>query len=269
MKILFAFLSIWSISLVTFAQNQYNIIPVPQKLEVQTGVFIVNDKTIIVGNSAWTDVAELLNTQLNTVNGWNKKVVVGSTKLVKGSIQFIQDESIGDEGYKLDVSSKQVVIAAKTAKGAFYGVQTLLQLLPTDVFKEGKVEGVRWSIPCCKIEDAPRYSYRGLHLDVGRHFSPVSFIKKYIDLIALHKFNTFHWHLTEDQGWRIEIKKYPKLTEIGSIRKQTLVGKYGSGKYDGKEYGGFYTQEQIKEVVAYASERFINVIPEIELPKRK
>ncbi len=266
MKRLFAFLSIWAISLVTFAQNQYNIIPVPQKLEVQTGVFTVNDKTIIVGNSAWTDVAELLNTQLNTVNGWNKKVVVGSTKLVKGSIQFIQDETIGDEGYKLDVSSKQVVIAAKTAKGAFYGVQTLLQLLPTDVFKEGKVEGIKWSIPCCKIEDAPRYSYRGLHLDVGRHFSPVSFIKKYIDLIALHKFNTFHWHLTEDQGWRIEIKKYPKLTEIGSIRKQTLVGKYGSGKYDGKEYGGFYTQEEVKEVIAYAKKKYVTIIPEIEMP---
>lgn len=264
-KLIFIF-SVWTISFGIFAQNQYNIIPVPQKLEAQTGVFTVNDKTVIVGNAAWNDVAELLNTQLNTVNGWNKKVVAGSTKLVKGAIQFVKDESIADEGYKLDVSPKQVIISAKTGKGAFYGVQTLLQLLPTDVFKDGKVEGVKWSIPCCKIEDAPRYSYRGLHLDVGRHFSPVSFVKKYIDLIALHKFNTFHWHLTEDQGWRIEIKKYPKLTEIGSVRKETLVGKYGSGKYDGKPYGGFYTQDEIKEVVAYAKKKYVTIVPEIEMP---
>ncbi|MCU0467099.1 MAG: beta-N-acetylhexosaminidase [Arcicella sp.] len=266
MKRLFLIFSILSISFGVIAQNEYNIIPIPQKLEAQIGSFTVNDKTTIVGNPAWIDVAELLNTQLNTVNGWNKKVVVGSKKIVKGSIQFMQDETIADEGYKLDVSPKQVLISAKTAKGAFYGVQTLLQLLPTDVFKEGKVEGIKWTIPCCKIEDAPRYSYRGLHLDVGRHFSPVPFIKKYIDLIALHKFNTFHWHLTEDQGWRIEIKKYPKLTEIGSIRKETLVGKYGSGKYDGKPYGDFYTQEEVKEVIAYATKKFVTIVPEIEMP---
>jgi len=250
----------------TFSQNEYNIIPIPRKLEAQSGVFTVNEKTIIVGNSNWQQVAELLNTQLNNVGGWRKKIVINSSKKVSNSIQFIQDESIVEEGYKLEVSPKQVIISSKTAKGAFYGVQSLLQLLPTEVFKDAKSEGIKWTIPCCKIEDAPRYSYRGLHLDVGRHFSPVSFIKKYIDLLALHKFNTFHWHLTEDQGWRIEIKKYPKLTEIGSKRKETLVGKYGSEKYDGKEYGGFYTQEEVKEVVAYAQSKFITIVPEIEMP---
>lgn len=266
MKKLIIILSLCTTSLVTFAQNQYNIIPIPQKMEAQAGVFTVNDKTVIVGNTAWLEVAELLNNQLNIAGGWNKQIVKNSKGLVKGSIQFVQNESIAEEGYKLEVSPKRVLITAKTGKGAFYGVQTLLQLLPTEVFKDAKSEDVKWTIPCCKIEDAPRYSYRGLHLDVGRHFSPVSFVKKYIDLIALHKFNTFHWHLTEDQGWRIEIKKYPKLTEIGSKRKETLVGKYGSGKYDGKEYGGFYTQAEVKEVIAYAKSKFVTIIPEIEMP---
>jgi hexosaminidase len=250
----------------TFAQNQYNIIPMPQKLETQTGVFVVNDKTVIVENVGWTAVAQLLNEQLNAVGGWDKKVMPYSKKLIKGSIQFVQNDNIPEEGYKLQVSPSQVIITAKTDKGAFYGVQTLLQLLPKEVFGETKSMGVKWIIPCCTIEDAPRYSYRGLHLDVGRHFSSVSFVKKYIDLIALHKFNTFHWHLTEDQGWRIEIKRYPLLTQVGSKRKQTLVGHYGSNKYDGKEYGGFYTQAEIKEVIAYAKSKFVTIVPEIEMP---
>ena len=267
MKKLIIIISLCTTTFVTFAQNQYNIIPIPQKMEVQTGVFTVNNKTVIVRNTAWIEVAELLNNQLNITGGWNKQVVKNSKNLVKESIQFAQDESITEEGYKLEVSPKQVLITAKTAKGAFYGVQTLLQLLPTEVFKNTKSEGVKWTIPCCKIEDAPRYSYRGLHLDVARHFSPVSFIKKYIDLLALHKFNTFHWHLTDDQGWRIEIKKYPKLTEISSKRKETLIGRNRkTPKYDGKEYGGIYTQEEIKDIVAYAQKKFITIIPEIEMP---
>ncbi len=266
MKKLIITLPLLAISVLTFAQNQYNIIPYPQKLEAQTGVFTVNEKTVVVDNTAFADVSNLLNTQLNTAGGWNKKVTTPSKKLVKNAIQFVQDESIADEGYRLEVSPKQVVITAKTGKGAFYGFQTLLQLLPTHVFKATNTEGITWTIPCCKIEDAPRYSYRGLMLDVGRHFSPVSFIKKYIDLVALHKFNTFHWHLTDDQGWRIEIKKYPKLTEVGSKRKETLVGHFGTNKYDGKEYGGFYTQDEIKEVVAYAKTKYVTIVPEIEMP---
>src|SRR5699024_4171027 len=127
-------------------------------------------------------------------------------------------------------------------------------------------QNTKWTIPVVEITDYPRFEYRGLHLDVGRHFFGVDFIKNYIDLLAMHKMNRFHWHLTEDQGWRIEIKQYPKLTEVGAWRDSTLVGHYGSGKYDDKRYGGFYTQDEIREVVAYAQKKYVTIIPEIELP---
>jgi hexosaminidase len=170
--------------------------------------------------------------------------------------------------YKLKIDQKRIEIQANTATGLFYGVQTIRQLLPPQIESKEKIFNITWTVPCLEIKDEPRFSYRGLHLDVGRHFFPVSFIKKYIDLIALHKMNTFHWHLTEDQGWRIEIKKYPKLTEIGGFRSETLIGHGGRPpfKFDGKRYGGFYTQDEIREVVAYAKARFVTIIPEIELP---
>src|SRR5688572_16605846 len=172
------------------------------------------------------------------------------------------DPSIeGDEAYVLDVTPERAEIRARTDRGLYYGRQTLRQLSAS-----GRV-------PCVRIEDAPRFPYRGLHLDVGRHMFPVESIKKYIDLMARHKFNRFHWHLTEDQGWRIEIKKYPKLQEVAAYRNQTVIGKASTknrptdpGRYDKTRYGGFYTQEEVKEVVAYAAERYITVIPEIELP---
>ena len=161
------------------------------------------------------------------------------------------------EGYEMEVFGSGITINSKTAKGVFYGVQTLLQLLPPEVYGNQKTLGAKdLRVPKIIIRDEPRYAYRGMHLDVGRHLFPVEFIKKYIDLIAMHKMNVFHWHLTEDQGWRIEIKKYPKLTEIGAWRETE----------DGGKYGGFYTQDQIKEVVAYAKSRYVDVIPEIELP---
>ena len=154
------------------------------------------------------------------------------------------------------------LITSKNSKGAFYAVQSLLQLMPI------KSNGLAIAIPCLELQDEPQFKYRGMHLDVGRHFFSVDFIKKYIDLIARLKMNTFHWHLTEDQGWRIEIKKYPKLQEIAAFRNETLVGHYNDQphQFDGKKYGGFYTQEQIKEVVAYANTRQVTIIPEIEMP---
>jgi len=159
-----------------------------------------------------------------------------------------------DEAYELSVYADSIIIAGKSDAGIFYGIQSLAQMLPVDWDKET-------SIPICEIKDYPRFPYRGMHLDVCRHFYSVDFVKKYIDLMARYKLNTFHWHLTEDQGWRIEIKKYPKLTEIGAWRMQLDTA---SG--DSIRYGGFYTQEQIKEVVAYAAKRYITIIPEIELP---
>ncbi len=165
----------------------------------------------------------------------------------------------GDESYALEISPERVDLRARNVRGLFYGVQTLRQL-------RGASSGGR--IPAAKIEDAPRFRHRGLHLDVGRHFFPVEFIKKYIDVMSVFKLNTFHWHLTEDQGWRLEIKKYPKLTEVGAWRKETIVGhaRKGPKGCDGTPHGGFYTQAEAREIVAYAGARAITVIPEIEMP---
>lgn len=163
-----------------------------------------------------------------------------------------------DESYVLDVAPDRIMLRAREERGLFYGGQTLRQLSAASP----------QAIPAVHIEDSPRFPYRGLHLDVGRHFFPVEFIKRYIDLLARFKLNTFHWHLTEDQGWRLEIKRYPKLTEIGAWRKETIVGhaRRGLHSYDGTPYGGFYTQEQAREIVAYARDRRVTVIPEIEMP---
>jgi hexosaminidase len=172
------------------------------------------------------------------------------------SVQYDQSLSVNEEGYFLSVSKEGVDIKAKTAQGIFYGLQTLLQLLPAEVESAVLVKNVAWSIPAVEVLDEPRFSWRGMHLDVCRHFVPVEKIKKHLDMMAMFKLNTFHWHLTEDQAWRIEIKKYPKLIEQGSRR---IEG-------EGFEYDGHYTQEEVKEIVAYAAERFITVVPEIELP---
>ena len=163
-----------------------------------------------------------------------------------------------------------VTITSATPAGAFYATQTIRQLLPPAIFREATVSGVSWTMPAVAIVDRPRFSWRGMHLDVSRHFMPKEFVKKYIDLLALHKMNSFHWHLTDDQGWRIEIKKYPRLTEVGAWREQTLVGHVGGDSstwvYDKKPHGGFYTQDDVREIVAYARERFVRIVPEIEMP---
>jgi len=168
------------------------------------------------------------------------------------------DTLLPAEWYSLQVASDHIALTATDEEGLFRGSRTLIQLL-----EQGKSTG---SIPCHTITDQPRFAWRGMHLDVVRHFFPVPFVKKYIDLVARYKMNSFHWHLTDDQGWRIEIKKYPKLTEVGGWRKGSQVGPYGRREYDSIPYGGFYTQEQIREVVAYAKARHINVVPEIEMP---
>ena len=166
------------------------------------------------------------------------------------------DAKLAPEEYVLDTRKGKVVITGGSEAGVYWGKQTLAQIL---VQCEGKIPGVR-------IQDKPAFPYRGAHLDCCRHFFTVDEVKDFIDLISLHKINVFHWHLTEDQGWRAEIKQYPKLTEIGSVRAETLVGHYGSNKYDGTPYGGFYTQDEMRDVVAYAAERCVTVIPEIEMP---
>ncbi|MCY7351357.1 MAG: beta-N-acetylhexosaminidase [Cytophagaceae bacterium] len=267
-----------------FAQSQYPIIPLPTKLTPKEGQFQFTKNTRLIlplADKGLMPVVDFFAAQLRTASGLPLEYFsANSTAIPKGThVFFIEAPAgkVGPEGYRLTIEPDRIGIVAATPKGYFYGVQTLLQLLPAEAFSPQlvkKADGAapRWTAPCVQIEDEPRFGYRGLHLDVGRHFFPVPFIKKYIDLIALHKLNTFHWHLTEDQGWRIEIKKYPKLTEIGSKRKETIIGhasrnnKAYTGKYDGQEYGGFYTQDEIKDVVRYAQSRFVTIIPEIELP---
>ena len=221
--------------------------------------FILNDSTGIQYDDAFKISAEFLKTYIE--EGGNLRLQENKT------IYFIKDDSLTNEGYILEVLPKNIKIKAKTDQGAFYAAQSLRQLLPPE-FENGTFQDEEVIIPCTTIKDEPEFTYRGMHLDVGRHMFSVDFIKKYIDALAMLKMNTFHWHLTEDQGWRIEIKKYPKLQEIAAFRNETLVGHYSDQphKFDGKTYGGFYTQEEVKDVVAYAKSRFVTVIPEIELP---
>jgi hexosaminidase len=257
----------------TMESSSLSIVPQPAMLSLSDGVFLLSNRTQIIvpnGDEGFRRVATLLADRLKIDGSKVPIIELNASKSMYNVVYFmkIDKNDVGTEGYKLSVSQQQINISAATEQGAFYALQTLFQLLPSDIFSAKTVKKINWKVPCLDIEDSPRYSYRGLHLDVARHFFPVSFVKKYIDLLAMHKMNTFHWHLTDDQGWRIEIKKYPKLTEIGGFRRETLIGHYSTNpqKFDGQRYGGFYTQAEIKEVVAYANERFVTIIPEIEMP---
>ncbi len=242
-----------------FSYNEgVNIIPSPVELSVGEGNFTLNSNTTIAALSpdAASAVA-LLSQKIKGSTGYDLEVV--DTPQAENSIAISVDSSLGleAEGYTLSSSPSGVKIVGVDAAGAFYGVQSLLQLLPAEVESSEVVDYIAWQIPSVEIRDYPRFEYRGLMLDVSRHFFDVDFIKKQLDVLAMYKINNFHWHLTEDQGWRIEIKKYPKLVEFGAVRTEG----------DGSTYGPyFYTQEQIKDVVAYAAQRHINVVPEIELP---
>jgi len=252
-------------------QGATDIIPAPSKLIRKKGNFLLNKNVQIAlpnKNNDWKLVAKYLNDKIDNYLPRGLEFTTLQTRK-KEVIRIIQsDEITHKEGYQLKVTADEIQLKAKTAEGAFRGVQTLLQLMPLEVFSNEKSDKLHFKIPQVEIEDSPRFSYRGMHLDVSRNFFSVDEVKRYIDLMAMHKYNTFHWHLTDDQGWRIEIKQYPKLTEVGGFRKETLIGHYNDQphQFDGKKYGGFYTQTQIKEVIKYASERFITVLPEIELP---
>ncbi len=260
-------------SVTSVEDTPLSILPQPASISQSDGVFVINNRTQIIlpnGDEGFKRVAQLLNERLK-IDGTKLSIVdINNSKSTNNVLFFIKTDKneLGTDGYKLTVTPQQINISAATEQGAFYAIQTLFQLLPSDIFSVKPIRKTTWKLPCVMIEDNPRYAYRGLHLDVARHFFPVSFVKKYIDLLAMHKMNTFHWHLTDDQGWRIEIKKYPKLTEIGGFRLQTLIGHAGNlpEKFDGQRYGGYYTQADIKEVIAYANARFVTIIPEIEMP---
>lgn len=248
----------------TELENKYAVIPLPQSLVPQPGQFVINEATTVFAEgeskSVQAVVQQLIKT-LKAATGLSLKQVLSESN---NQIVFRLDTTIkAPEGYQLVISPQQVKVQAATPQGMFYAVQSLRQLLSHDV-----QSGSTWFFPGVAIKDEPRFSYRGMHLDVARHFFPVETVKQLIDQLAYHKMNTFHWHLTDDQGWRIEIKKYPKLTEIGAFRNGTLIGYYNDQpqQFDGQRYGGFYTQEEIKEVIRYAAERFVQIIPEIELP---
>jgi hexosaminidase len=242
--------------------SEINIIPKPSKLERGEGHFALNRKTkIVVSDSDGRQIATILNAAL--LQNYGFKLAITTNDQKSNCINLVPevlngDLSINPEGYALSIDRNAIRISGRAA-GMFFALKSLFQLMP-----DGPKEIL---LPAVRIDDYPRFRYRGMHLDVGRHFMPVEFVKKYIDQMSQYKFNYFHWHLTEDQGWRIEIKKYPRLTEIGSKRPETQLGAYTTTfRGDGIPHSGYYTQKEIKDVVAYAKARYITVIPEIEMP---
>ena len=246
-------------------EANYQVIPLPQEVSLtQENPFKLNENVLIAypeNNALLQRNAEFLSEYIQQATNYAPKTkAIAAGEQVKNAIVLGLDPSIANkEGYVLTTTPEGINLNGQTENGVFYGIQTLRKSIPAEA-KEATI-----LIPAGEIKDEPRFSYRGMHLDVGRHFFPKEFMKKYIDLLALHNMNTFHWHLTDDQGWRIEIKKYPKLTEIGSQRSRTVIGR-NTQEYDNTPYGGFFTQEEAKEIVKYAQERYITVIPEVDLP---
>ena len=242
-------------------EANYQIIPLPQEIVAgQDAPFTLTSSVKILypeGNEQMQRNAQFLADYLKTATGKTFTTATG-TAGDQTIVLSLGLEAENPEAYRLKVAKNGVTITAPTEAGVFYGIQSLRKSLPVALNAE-------ISLPAVEINDYPRFGYRGAHFDVARHFFSVEEVKTYIDMMALHNMNRLHWHLSEDQGWRIEIKGYPKLTEIGSQRKETVIGR-NSGKYDGKPYGGFYTQEEAKDIVAYAAERYVTVIPEIDLP---
>jgi len=242
-----------------FDLSIYNNVPLAESITPgKGGGFTITSKTDICYSSADADMkrnAEMLSQYIHEACGISLTVEEGKRK---GCIELALNKKIsGDEEYRITVKESSVVIEGKTPRGVFYGIQCLRKAViaaPRPIV-----------LPPVTICDSPRFSYRGMHLDVARHFFSVEFVKKYIDILALHNINTFHWHLTDDQGWRLEIKAFPELTTIGAYRDQTVIGR-NSPLCDGIRYGGFYTQEEAREIVRYAADRYITVIPEIDMP---
>lgn len=242
-------------------KGEYGIVPLPQEVALSGAApFILTPSARIgypEGNEQMAQNAALLASYIREVTGYELATASGK---VSGGINLGLDPSLPNpEGYRLTVAKDGIQIDGASEAGNFYGIQTLRKAIPAEA------NGMNVELPAVTISDYPRFAYRGMMLDIGRHFMPADSVKAYIDILALHNMNRFHWHLTDDQGWRIEIKKYPKLTEIGSKRKETVIGR-NSGEYDGIEHSGFYTQDQIRDVIDYAAQRHITIIPEIDLP---
>jgi hexosaminidase len=244
------------------------LIPQPENMNILEGEFTITKSTGLKFNSGDKDlqrIAGYLNDHLEKY--YHLKLSSANQVSDVIQLQIIKSDDLGNEGYRMKIDKNGILISASAPNGIFYGIQTLKQLLPLN-------KSTQITVPFLEIKDKPRFSWRGLHLDVGRHFFPVYYIRQYIDNMAMYKLNVFHWHLTDDQGWRLEIRKFPMLTEKASWRDETFVGwdgdffqkKLNEAKYDGIGVGGFYTQEQVRQIVKYAAERFITIVPEIEMP---
>lgn len=274
-KKIFLFTAVWMAAITTNAQTgkPINIIPEPVSVKNKSGVFVLKPQTGIVANEKAKKMAEMLASMLSVPTGYKytvqSKNSTGNKEVISLNITEKENKTLGKEGYILDVSPTNIAVKANDERGLFYAIQTIFQLLPPDASALKAVKNAEWTIPCAEITDYPRFGWRGLMLDVSRHFFPKEFVKRYIDQMSRYKFNVFHFHLSDDQGWRIEIKGLPKLTEVGAWR----VPRQGSWwsfqptqPGEKADFGGFYTQEDIREIVAYAKERHIDILPEIDVP---
>jgi len=253
------------------------LIPFPRQKTLRTGTFhLLPQGRLIANSSDAAEAAGLLAEYLRPATGFSFPMASGVPRpgdifLEERGNNTVDEDGFGDESYRVSVTSETVALNAENHAGLCRAIQTLRQLFPPEIYGETIVAGGAWEIPAVEIEDGPEYRWRGLHLDVGRHFFTEAEVCRFIELAAQHKFNRFHWHLTDDQGWRIEIKRYPKLTEIGAHRAETMVGHDGHDNhrpchYDGIPYGGFYTQESIRRVIAFAARRGLAIVPEIDMP---
>ena len=246
-----------------------SVVPYPNEVNIKAGSFDICGADFHYDakfNEATKNVIKSFADQLSLVTGQQSNATEG---LSGKGFKFVYDPAMGKEAYKLNITLNGVNVKASTLNGVNYAIQTLKQMLPAEVFEKQAAADADWTIQCAKIKDEPRFGYRGMHLDVSRHFFTVEDVKKYLDVMEVHKLNTLHWHLTDDQGWRLEIKKYPRLTEVGSIRNKTIIGHlFESKKYDNTRYGEgcWYSQEEVKDILAYAASKGITVIPEIDLP---
>lgn len=253
--------------------NDLTVIPVPVKVETKGGKFTFKaDTKIVAATPEAQAVAKVFAADIKRATGWALQIVPAGTGV---SLKINKRAKTGPEGYRLEVSSSGIRIEAEAPAGLFYGLQTVRQLMPPKIYAKKPEKDLSWTVPCVKIEDKPRFGWRGAHIDTARHFYSKEEILKFIDAMAWHKLNKFHWHFVEDQAWRVEIKKYPELTKKGAWRSDILVRETGD-RYDSKKitnhwnkqgkYGGYYSQKDVKEVVKYAKDRFIDIVPEIEIP---
>ena len=241
------------------AQQVTDVIPKPQMMQKKEGVFRISSATYIVASESLSVKAKQLKQLIEPALGFSLTLVTESKR--KNRIELKLDKALassGTEGYQLDISSEKITISAFNERGLFWGIQTLRQLFSPQILRQATVRGIRWEVPCMKINDLPRFKWRGLMLDCSRTFIAKEQIKKYIEVMSFFKMNVLHMHLTDDQGWRLEIKKYPELTSICS--------KFDSSFHEPKEYEGFYSQDDIKELVEFAAQRNVQIVPEIEMP---